>query len=107
MKPDPETGKPRLFVFNTCVNLLDELSTYRWQELSANQEGKRNQREDPVKLNDHACDALRYLVMGLPDAPIKARDVYEKFAYNSPEGALFRDLERFKNPSQNKDPFGD
>jgi phage terminase large subunit len=49
----------RLRVFNTCVETIDEISTYSWQEPS---EGK-NYKEEPIKFHDHACDALRYFAI--------------------------------------------
>lgn len=42
----------RLKIFSTCVNLLEEMESYRRDE-----DGKI------VKENDHLCDALRYFVM--------------------------------------------
>lgn len=59
-------GKPRLYVCSNCVNLLKELGMYRWAEKS---DGK-NEKEEPLKENDHACDALRYLVMQIDNAPL-------------------------------------
>ena len=40
-----------------CKNLISELGLYIWNE-------KRSEigKEEPVKANDHACDALRYLI---------------------------------------------
>lgn len=107
LKISERTGQPRIYIFDTCSNLLDEIAQYRWKELQPGQEGKSNQKEEPVKFNDHACDALRYLIMGLPEAAEHAEaDIYETIEYSSLEGALHRDLQRFKNPSNNSDPFG-
>ena len=53
-------GKPRLFVFDSCVNLIRELKSYRWGD------GDR-----PVKTDDHAVDELRYLLMSRPLPPKK------------------------------------
>lgn len=63
-------GKPRLFAFNnslverdaslvkagkpTC--LADEMTVYVWDTANGRRRGER-----PVKENDHACDAARYL----------------------------------------------
>lgn len=105
LKVNPNSGKPRIYVFNTCLNLIDELGKYKYPQLTVGQEGRKNEKEDPVKKDDHACDALRYLVMGLPEIPVEGRDVYEKLKYNSLEGALYRDLQAFKNPTNTKDPF--
>ena len=57
-------GKPRIIIFDTCENLIDELGKYRWKG------GGR--KDEPVKEDDHACDALRYLVMEVeyPQAPM-------------------------------------
>ena len=49
-------GKPRLFVFSHCTNLIREMLSYRWQEGSELRDG----RDAPLKLDDHAADALRY-----------------------------------------------
>ena len=52
-------GRPRLFIARTCVNTINELYEYRWEE----QREGRDADERPVKAHDHAMDALRYLVM--------------------------------------------
>ena len=52
-------GRPRLFISEKCVNTINELYEYRWQE----QREDRDIDEKPVKAHDHAMDALRYLVM--------------------------------------------
>jgi PBSX family phage terminase large subunit len=47
-----------VFIDKSCKNLLKELESYRYDKGI----GKGNPTEQPVKKNDHACDALRYLV---------------------------------------------
>lgn len=42
-----------------CINTINELSTYRWDS-KAQEHGE----DKPVKDNDHAMDALRYIVNG-------------------------------------------
>lgn len=54
-------GRPRLLIHKSCVNLLREIYDYRW---AATKEG-RNDKEEPIKENDHAVDALRYIVAAL------------------------------------------
>jgi len=54
-------GYPRLMISKRCTNLLREVSIYSWAEPK---EG-RNEKEEPMKDNDHAMDALRYMVMEL------------------------------------------
>lgn len=50
-------GKPKLFIFRTCVNLLREIKSYRWKP----------DGDEPIKKNDHALDELRYYIMNRPD----------------------------------------
>lgn len=47
-------GRPRLFFFSTLKNTLEEICNYIW----AQESGKVNAREEAVKLNDHAMDAM-------------------------------------------------
>jgi len=54
-------GKPRLMIFRDCVNLKREMGMYRWTE---RKEGKPV-KEEPLKVDDHGPDALRYMVMEL------------------------------------------
>ena len=52
-------GKPRLFVFRNCVNMIKEFKSYRW---------KPDTDADVIKLGDDAMDDLRYYIMQRPDA---------------------------------------
>ncbi len=54
-------GKPRIYFFNNLKNILSEMYDYQWLPSS----DKQNAREEPLKLNDHAMDALRYMVMAV------------------------------------------
>ena len=49
----------RLFIHESCVNLISELETYAYPPSRPG----LNEYEDPVKEHDHACDALRYGLM--------------------------------------------
>lgn len=49
----------RLHIHKNCKNLIQELETYSYPEKKSNS----NEPENPVKENDHALDALRYLIM--------------------------------------------
>ncbi len=51
-------GKPKIYIFRTCVNLIRELKSYRWGE-----------GETPRKTDDHALDELRYYLMTKPTNP--------------------------------------
>ncbi len=48
----------RIKIHNSCVNLINELETYSYDE---KREGQ-NENENPIKEHDHALDALRYAV---------------------------------------------
>ena len=50
-----KNGKAQLYVFDTCVNLIEEITNYRYQEQRPSEEGNKNPKEAPVKANDHAC----------------------------------------------------
>lgn len=69
-------GSPRLFIFNTCENLIREFPRYRWRRLRTAEQGARNLPEEPLGVDDHALDALRYFLMSRPipaDAPAPGR----------------------------------
>lgn len=45
-------GKPRIYFFRNCGNLIKEMKKYRWSNTKA--------KDQPIKADDHALDALRY-----------------------------------------------
>lgn len=47
---------PMLQIHPKCVNLIREMQSYQFSEKAVD--------EKPVKTDDHACDALRYLAVG-------------------------------------------
>ena len=49
-------GKPKLYIFKNCVNLIRELKTYWWGD-----------GDNPIKKDDHALDELRYYIMNRPE----------------------------------------
>jgi len=106
LKINESTKKPKLYIFRSCTNLIDELCKYRYKELNHSQQGRVNEREEPYKHDDHAVDALRYLIMSQPEPYTSPDDIYTKIKYNSLEGSLHRDLERIRKPGNSSDPFG-
>lgn len=52
-------GRPRLVIGSDAANTIAEFEMYQW---ATNRHGVR---DEPVKANDHAMDALRYAVMGI------------------------------------------
>ena len=59
-------GRPNIYIFKNCVNLIRELKSYWWGE-----------NDTPKKYDDHALDELRYYLMTKPEnhliAPPKTR----------------------------------
>ena len=49
----------RLKLFSNCVNIIKEFESYRFPEVKEGQEAK----DHPLKVDDHAMDALRYAVV--------------------------------------------
>ena len=69
-------GSPTLFIFKNCVNLILEIPDYIWKNRSSEDTSK----EQPKKMNDHACDALRYGIMTRPNpAKIAAKTPFNSF----------------------------
>ncbi len=66
-----EMGSPRLFISQRCPNLMRELSEYIWRKPVS---GNDAQKEEPKKVNDHSCDALRYGIMTRPSPFSKEED---------------------------------
>lgn len=65
----------RLKIFKGCENLVRELGDYQWKKLKGALLGEKNAPEEPRKVNDHACDALRYGVMTVvTHRPARPRD---------------------------------
>jgi phage terminase large subunit-like protein len=60
----PMEGKPKLYIFSTCVNLIREIKGYRYGE------GER-----PIKTDDHALDELRYYISSRPEPKKAAQSV--------------------------------
>jgi phage terminase large subunit-like protein len=56
-------NEPRLFLHReNCPNLSREIRTYRWVQGSDRGLNPRDARPEPLKKDDHAVDALRYLL---------------------------------------------
>lgn len=107
LKPHPKTGKPSLFIFDTCSNLIDELIKYRWAELPPGSTATKNDKEEPVKKDDHSCDALRYAIMSRPEEPKKADLSVKKRLEPTLSGSVQRELHDIKRGGAPKDIWGE
>lgn len=106
LKISERNNKPRLYIFDTCTNLIDELVKYRWKELAPGQAATANQKEEPTKKDDHAADALRYAIMSRPEAPKASdKDSRKRNEYGL-SGSLQRELHEIKSGGKAiKDPW--
>lgn len=48
----------RIFIHSSCLNLISELETYSYPD----KKPEKNEAELPIKENDHAMDAMRYVL---------------------------------------------
>lgn len=59
---------PLLYITENCVNLLWEMRKLQWGAWhSKKMQSQRNPKEEQHKKDDHACDALRYLISSRPE----------------------------------------
>lgn len=107
LKVSERTGKPRLFIFDTCEHLLEEITQYRWEELTPGQEMQKNVKEQPVKKDDHSVDALRYLIMSRPEEPKLDEFKASQRNQSTLSGSVQRELHQLKTGGAPKDPWND
>lgn len=105
LKVNPKNNKPLLYIFDTCENLLEEITTYRYPDLKPNQQGKKSEHEKPIKVDDHALDALRYMIVDLPEPYTFEKKDDRHLKYRAAEISLQDEYENLTNPKP-KDPFG-
>ncbi len=75
---NPNNGKPNLYIFRTCTNLIRELKSYWWGKGDA-----------PKKYDDHCLDELRYYLMTKPTA---STIMQEKTAIQKDKERLYRKI---------------
>lgn len=83
---EPLMGSPRVFIFENCVNLREEMGQYRWKSYSGSSIGNPDRdeiKEAPVKRKDDAVDPFRYGIMSRPQAPLHQSFV-EPWVYSNP-----------------------
>jgi len=66
-------GRPRLTVSPNCANTLTEFESYVWK--TRDRGGHSVNVDEPEKVNDHALDALRYVVCALRQPQYKKLEV--------------------------------
>jgi PBSX family phage terminase large subunit len=87
-----------LQICETCPNLIAEIPNYVWDK-----KAQMNGLDRPVKVNDHACDALRYAcmdVLGKPHQMIKTggltltHSLFEEAKHREQEPTYYSKLTR-------------
>lgn len=79
----------RLFIHESCVNLIYELETYSYPDKKDN----RNPDELPIKENDHAVDAIRYALMSQSELKLQAQIYRPKVhRYNEIKSGMLKPL---------------
>lgn len=79
-----KNGRPKLFIFENCVNMIREIKGYWW---GAN--------DSPKKVDDHAMDELRYYISSKPLPP--KQPTQTKTAIELDKERLFRRLNEGRN----------
>jgi len=64
-------GRPSLFIFENCKNLIRELGAYKYPKGT----DRKSPSDLPAAVNDHTCDALRYVIFSI-EKPRKKGKVY-------------------------------
>ena len=73
-----KNGLPNIYIFNTCVKLIEELKGYYWGSGDA-----------PRKTDDHALDEMRYFLMSKPK---KSPPIFKKTEIQKDKERLARRL---------------
>ncbi len=108
LKVNPKNNKPSLYFFDTCTNVLEEITTYRYPDLRPNQQGQKAENEKPIKVDDHALDALRYMIVDLPDKyTLEADEIDRLKKYSNIEIAFQDELAKLRAPKTKMDPWDD
>lgn len=86
---NPVTGEkrsPKLFIFSTCQELIWEMKRYQWKRIRGLIQ--RNESETPQQYEDHACDALRYIIMTRFPSPLRKPTGFEMVMPNTPRNIM-------------------
>jgi phage terminase large subunit-like protein len=72
---DQANRHPKIFFFNTLTDVRDEFETYVWDYISKGPQ-KGMSKDKPRKRNDHAINAIQYLVSLRPRAKMSVAAAY-------------------------------
>jgi PBSX family phage terminase large subunit len=82
---EPVMGAPRLFIFASCPDLIEEVQQYRWkQSFGMNTSPDSDVMDErPVKRDDDLVDPLRYIIMSRPQSPNTMQQI-EPWVFENP-----------------------
>ena len=104
LKLDTKIGKPMMYIFDNCTNLIEEMVKYRYEELSLSSVGKKAEKEEPRKIDDHALDALRYLIMTRPEPYVVKQEELQNMRNLTPTLRKFQmEMQKFKKQEKKSD----
>lgn len=101
--------RPKLYIARNCVNLLWEIQRYRWATWATKKaDAQKNKKEEPHKKDDHACDALRYIISSRPQiedfsVPEPNYEAYAEAAVDPYAGRVDDDLSPGMRRDKNTD----
>ena len=76
------TGKPKphMYVSNVCTNVIEEFEKYHYP---APTRTEKNEKEEPLKKDDHAMDALRYITLAYQQGPYDESELETEELFDS------------------------
>ncbi len=91
----------RLLITANCQNTIDQFRKYRWKTATRSED---DPKEQPVKKDDHMLDALRYVVMSMPQPPTE--EEREEDSLTPLQRAVRNDIRRSKRKVIPKSNYG-
>jgi hypothetical protein len=86
-------GSPRMFIFDTLTELIDEKEGYKWKKISPTSENDPD--EAPRKRDDHLVDPERYIVMSRPDISVgTVRQGFKPDDNSDPHGLYLKNAQK-------------
>jgi phage terminase large subunit-like protein len=101
---------PQLYITRDNVELLREMKKLRWATWKSKKDRyEKNNKEEQKKKDDHACDALRYLVSSRPDGDtgefVPPSPVYREATEAIPHNTPYIDREISEGAKRNTNDF--
>lgn len=82
-------SEQQLLITENCENLLAEIYKYKWDRHLTKIKDRKNKKEEPLKKDDHAMDAMRYGVMSRPKQYSNVEEPREQLIMAAPVATDF------------------